>query len=175
MNCCKRVRYTAACFCLVFVILLPADGNCAEPDALIGWGGDHFKHSETFSHSIQSKRWVETLSWHPRAFLYHGFVTDEEADQLIIEAAPRMKRSTVVGEKAGTVDEIRTSYGSFLGRLSSPTVEELEKKLANWTQLPIVHQEDVQVGPEVANMRVFRTPANVLCNGSLEWYADTKI
>ena len=88
---------------------------------------------------------METLSWSPRAFLFHSFVSEEEADQLIIEAAPLMKRSTVVGEKSGVVDNIRTSYGSFLGRLSSPAVEELEKQLANWTQLPIVHQEDVQV------------------------------
>jgi hypothetical protein len=85
------------------------------------------------------------LSWHPRAFYFHAFVTEEEANQLIVEAAPQMKRSTVVGEKSGVVDEIRTSYGTFLGRLSSPAIEKLEKRLANWTQLPIVHQEDVQV------------------------------
>lgn len=140
----RHVRYPVASFCLL-AFLLPSCCVCSEPDALIGWGGDRFNHGETFAQSLGSRRWVETLSWHPRAFLFHGFVSEEEADQLIIEAAPRMKRSTVVGDTPGVVDSIRTSYGSFLGRLSSPAIEVLEKQLANWTQLPIVHQEDVQV------------------------------
>jgi hypothetical protein len=145
MMCSKHVRYAAASFCLLLFLLLPDCCVCSEPGSLIGWGGDQFKRDETFPQSMGSRRWVQTLSWHPRAFLFHNFVTEEEANQLIFEAAPKMKRSTVVGDQSGVVDEIRTSYGSFLGRLSSPAVEHLEKLLANWTQLPIVHQEDVQV------------------------------
>lgn len=118
-----------------------------DPDALIGWGGDTFSHSDVFGSVGESQRWVETLSWHPRAFLFHNFLSPAEANELILEAAPSLKRSTVVGsDNTGSeVDEIRTSYGTFLDRLSSPVVEALEKKLANWTQMPIVHQEDVQV------------------------------
>jgi prolyl 4-hydroxylase len=123
----------------------PCLGISTDPEALIGWGGDTFNHGEVFGRNVGSRRWIETLSWHPRAFMFHGFVSPEEADQLIVEAAPHMKRSTVVGEANSVVDNIRTSYGTFLQRLSSPTVELLEKKLANWTQMPIVHQEDVQV------------------------------
>lgn len=145
MICRRHVRYPAASFYLLLASLIPACCVCSDPDALIGWGGDKFRHGETFGQSTGSERWVETLSWHPRAFLFHGFVTGDEADSLLVEAAPHMKRSTVVGDKSGDVDEIRTSYGTFLGRLSSPAVELLEKQLANWTQLPIVHQEDVQV------------------------------
>lgn len=124
-----------------------ASGVSTDPDALIGWGGDTFSHSDVFGADGDSQRWVETLSWHPRAFLFHNFLSPAETNQLIVEAAPSLKRSTVVGsdEDSSAVDEIRTSYGTFLDRLSSPVVELLEKKLANWTQMPIVHQEDVQI------------------------------
>lgn len=122
-----------------------------DPDALIGWGGDTFSHNDVFGNVGESQRWVETLSWHPRAFLFHNFLSPAETNQLIVEAAPGLKRSTVVGadDNDSEVDEIRTSYGTFLDRLSSPVVELLEKKLANWTQMPIVHQEDVQVSRSV--------------------------
>lgn len=139
----------------LYLVLLLALTACrhvssvsTDPDALIGWGGDTFSHSEVFGSIGESQRWVETLSWHPRAFLFHNFLSTAEANQLILEAAPSLKRSTVVGnddDDGSEVDEIRTSYGTFLDRLSSPVVEVLEKKLANWTQMPIVHQEDVQV------------------------------
>ena len=124
-----------------------------EPGAFVGWRGDSFDHAATFGGGATDRasqgvteRWIETLSWSPRAFLYHGFLTEKEADDLIYQAAPHLKRSTVVGKKesSNVVDNIRTSYGTFLNRLSSPTVEVLEKKLANWTQLPIIHQEDIQ-------------------------------
>lgn len=139
---------------VLYLVLLLALTACrhvssvsTDPDALIGWGGDSFSHSDVFGSSVDSQRWVETLSWHPRAFLFHNFLSSSETNQLIVEAAPSLKRSTVVGtdDNDGEVDEIRTSYGTFLDRLSSPVVELLEKKLANWTQMPIVHQEDVQV------------------------------
>ena len=104
------------------------------------------------------------MSWEPRAFIYHNFLTSDEANALIEQAAPQMKRSTVVGGGTGpdnVVDSIRTSFGTFLNRLSSPAVELLEKKLANWTQLPIVHQEDVQVPFPSWTGRLQRMPARV--------------
>jgi prolyl 4-hydroxylase len=58
---------------------------------------------------------VQVLSWKPRAFIYHNFLTDAEAAHLIKLAAPQMKRSRVVGEKNdGDIDDIRTSAGTFL-------------------------------------------------------------
>jgi hypothetical protein len=132
---------------LILLLCTPSAHTISDSDALIGWMGESRQEdafgARTESHS---RRWIETLSWQPRAFLYHNFLTSEEADALIVQAAPGMKRSTVVGGRTDSVvDEIRTSYGTFLNRLSSPAVEILEKKLANWTQLPVVHQEDVQV------------------------------
>jgi len=90
--------------------------------------------------------WIETLSWSPRAFLYHNFISMEEADHIIRVGKPMMHRSTVVGRNGGDVeDSIRTSYGTFLSRLQDPIIGEVQKRVAFWTQLNLSHQEDMQV------------------------------
>lgn len=42
--------------------------------------------------------WLEQVSWRPRAYVYHNFLSQAEADHLIDLAIPYVKRSTVVGE-----------------------------------------------------------------------------
>ena len=71
------------------------------------------RHQPNGSHLC---RRVEHLAWHPRAWLYHNFLTAEEADHLIELAAPSMARSTVVDSETGdsVLDPIRTSQGTFL-------------------------------------------------------------
>ncbi|KMZ71666.1 hypothetical protein ZOSMA_178G00550, partial [Zostera marina] len=44
----------------------------------------------------EKRKWTEILSWEPRAFLYHNFLSKEECNHLIELAKPRMKMSTVV-------------------------------------------------------------------------------
>eukprot|EP00887_Chlorella_sp_A99_P002710 scaffold6.g2710.t1 len=86
------------------------------------------------------------LSWSPRGFLHHNFLTQEEADHLVKIAKPYMKRSTVVGAKGDNVlDDIRTSYGTFLRRLQDDIVTRIEERVADWTKLNVSHQEDIQV------------------------------
>ena len=58
----------------------------------------------------------------------------------------QMRRSTVIGEAGSSIqDNIRTSYGTFLLRRHDSTVARMEDRLAAWTQLPMIHQEDLQV------------------------------
>lgn len=59
---------------------------------------------------------IEHLSWRPRAWLYHNFMTAEECDHIMELAAPSMARSTVVDADTGNsvLDPIRTSQGTFL-------------------------------------------------------------
>ena len=59
----------------------------------------------------------------------------------------QMKRSTVVDHKTGgsVIDEYRTSFGMFIMRRQDPIVERIERRIATWTQLPVEHQEDIQV------------------------------
>jgi hypothetical protein len=91
---------------------------------------------------IGSKRpWIEPVSWRPRAFVYHNFLTTEEADHIIAQAKPWMKRSTVVGINGDSVqDEVRTSYGTFLARLHDPVLARVQQRVSEWTHLNISHQ-----------------------------------
>jgi prolyl 4-hydroxylase len=147
-----RFRACPTCSVLSLALLCTAARAGDVEEVLHGWQGESFDKAHIFGTDQLDPgkdRWIETLSWHPRSFLFHNFLSAEEADALVVQAAPQMKRSTVVGDPkkgpSAAIDNIRTSYGTFLGRLSSPAVERMEKLLANWTQLPIIHQEDVQV------------------------------
>ena len=58
----------------------------------------------------------------------------------------QMRRSTVIGLAGSSIqDNIRTSYGTFLLRRHDSTIARMEDRLAAWTQLPMIHQEDLQV------------------------------
>lgn len=61
-------------------------------------------------------------------------------------ARPMMRRSTVVGQGGKNVqDNIRTSFGTFLRRKQNALITSIEERLEQWTLLPIVHQEDMQI------------------------------
>lgn len=124
-----------------------------EEGRFIGWLGETHRSihpaskdlAEVSSTPSQSP-WVEVISWSPRAFVYHNLLSEQECAHVIRTAAPQMKRSTVVGHNASSVlDDIRTSYGTFIKRLQDTVIERVEEKVANWTRLPISHQEDLQV------------------------------
>jgi len=94
----------------------------------------------------QKQPWVEQVGIHPRVFYFHNFLSEEERTHMIRLAAPMMKRSTVAGAHGeGVVDEIRTSYGMFIRRLQDPIIERIERRLEVFTQVPLIHQEDIQV------------------------------
>lgn len=89
---------------------------------------------------------IETLSWSPRVFLYHDFLSDTEARHIISIAKPLMKRSTVVGLNGENEENnVRTSYGTFISRLHDPVITGIEERIAKWTHLNVSHQEDMQV------------------------------
>lgn len=122
----------------------------AGEEKLIGWKGEvkpaEYEFKEPAATNDTKKPWIQTISWQPRAFVYHNFLSDEECAHIIKLAAPQMKRSTVVGShNQGVVDDIRTSAGTFLQRNQDPVVATIEQRLAEWTHLPVSHQEDMQV------------------------------
>lgn len=94
-----------------------------------------------------TSRFVEALSWSPRAFLYHGFMSEEEADHIRAVAEPTMQRSKVVDAQNGgeTTDPIRTSSGTFIPRGYDEVQRRVERRVAEWAQVPVEHQEDLQV------------------------------
>ncbi|KAG8377989.1 hypothetical protein BUALT_Bualt08G0091100 [Buddleja alternifolia] len=59
-------------------------------------------------------QWTEILSWQPRAFLYHNFLSKDECEYLINLATPHMTKSTVVDGKTGKSMDSRPVPLSYL-------------------------------------------------------------
>ncbi|XP_010467565.1 PREDICTED: prolyl 4-hydroxylase 5 [Camelina sativa] len=93
------------------------------------------------------ERWVEVISWEPRAVVYHNFLTNEECEHLISLAKPSMVKSTVVDEKTGGSKDsrVRTSSGTFLRRGHDEVVEVIEKRISDFTFIPVENGEGLQV------------------------------
>lgn len=87
----------------------------------------------------RDEQWVEILSWEPRAFLYHHFLSKEECDYLIDLATPHMVKSTVVDSKTGRSKDsrVRTSSGMFLRRGQDKIIRDIEKRIADFTFIPV--------------------------------------
>ncbi|GLT34394.1 hypothetical protein SLA2020_089120 [Shorea laevis] len=95
----------------------------------------------------RGEQWTELLSWEPRAFLYHNFLSKEECEYLINLAKPHMARSAVIDNNTGGSKEsrARTSSGMFLKRGHDKIVRDIEKRIAEFTFIPIEHGEGLQV------------------------------
>lgn len=122
-----------------------------EEERLIGWKGESFNSSDPGEHAIKAptvgKPWIETISWSPRAFVHHNFLTKAECDHIVHVASQRISRSQVVDAKTGQtkLDEIRTSYGATFGRAEDLVIAALEERIAEWTHIPPEHGEPLQV------------------------------
>lgn len=95
----------------------------------------------------RGEQWVEVVSWEPRAFVYHNFLTKEECEYLISIAKPNMQKSTVVDSETGKSKDsrVRTSSGTFLARGRDKIIRNIEKKIADFTFIPVEHGEGLQV------------------------------
>ncbi|XP_078448231.1 putative prolyl 4-hydroxylase 3 isoform X2 [Wolffia australiana] len=108
------------------------------------------KHSRVVESAGLSKRgrqWTEIVSWEPRAFVFHNFLSAEECDYLIETAKPHMVKSMVVDSKTGnSVDSsVRTSSGAFLSRGQDRVIRAIEKRIADFTFIPADHGEGLHV------------------------------
>ncbi|KAG6741688.1 hypothetical protein POTOM_054965 [Populus tomentosa] len=94
---------------------------------------------------------VTQLSWNPRAFLYKGFLSDEECDHLINLARDKLEKSMVADNESGKSieSEVRTSSGMFIGKaqvfLEDEIVDNIEARIAAWTFLPQENGESIQI------------------------------
>eukprot|EP00879_Flechtneria_rotunda_P019063 GHRR01020015.1.p1 GENE.GHRR01020015.1~~GHRR01020015.1.p1 ORF type:complete len:148 (+),score=7.19 GHRR01020015.1:60-503(+) len=106
-------------------------------EAFPNWNGETFVSEQTFGQPTDG--WIETLSWEPRAYLYHDFITDEEADHIIQLAKPYLQKSEVVNSATGEFmqSKERTSSGHFLQRRQDSVVARVEERLSQWTRLPV--------------------------------------
>ncbi|XP_074581597.1 putative prolyl 4-hydroxylase 3 [Curcuma longa] len=92
-------------------------------------------------------QWTEVISWEPRAFLYHNFMSQKECEYLIELAKPHMQKSTVVDSVTGRSKDsrVRTSAGMFLRRGQDKIIRTIEKRIADFSFIPMEHGEGLQV------------------------------
>jgi prolyl 4-hydroxylase len=83
----------------------------------------------------------------PRVVLFGGLLSEQECDELVALATPRMARSeTVVGATGGSeVNEVRTSDGMFFGVGEHPLCERIERRIAKLLNWPVENGEGLQV------------------------------
>ncbi|XP_023003922.1 probable prolyl 4-hydroxylase 10 [Cucurbita maxima] len=95
----------------------------------------------------KGEQWAEVISWEPRAFVYHNFLTKEECEYLISLAKPHMQKSSVVDSETGKSKDsrVRTSSGTFLPRGRDKIIRTIEKRIADFSFVPVEHGEGLQV------------------------------
>lgn len=89
----------------------------------------------------------EQLSWEPRAYSVHNFLSPEECAYLIRKAEPRLKRSKTRDAVSGksSDDEERTSFNTYLKSSDDKKVAEIMERVARYTRLPTSHMEVMQI------------------------------
>lgn len=121
--------------------------HAEEP--FIGWQGETYRPQQPGEHlsDQDTRRWIETISWSPRAFIYHNFLSLEEVNHVVDLVEKEVKPSRVVDTKTGQhmLDSIRTSYGGAIMRGQDAVVASIEARIAEWTRLPADHGEPIQV------------------------------
>ncbi|XP_019419538.1 PREDICTED: probable prolyl 4-hydroxylase 6 [Lupinus angustifolius] len=90
---------------------------------------------------------VTQLSWHPRAFLYKGFLSEKECDHLINMARDKLELTMVADNESGEaiLSKERTSSGMFLSKAQDKVIADIEARIATWTFLPYENGEDMQI------------------------------
>lgn len=128
------------------ILSLPASSDDARPaHDLSSFGRKALERGSGIGE--RGEQWVEILSWEPRAFLYHSFLSKEECDYLIDLAKPHMAKSTVVDSKTGRSKDsrVRTSSGMFLRRGQDKIIRNIEKRIADFSFIPVDHGEGLQI------------------------------
>uniref|UniRef100_A0A5B7BZR0 procollagen-proline 4-dioxygenase n=1 Tax=Davidia involucrata TaxID=16924 RepID=A0A5B7BZR0_DAVIN len=90
---------------------------------------------------IQSNRTnpsrVIQLSWRPRVFLYRGFLSDEECDNLISQAYDKKENSMGNGDDSANVDTNKLLMSSESSTNTKDDIAaRIEERISAWTFLP---------------------------------------
>ncbi|XP_059294033.1 probable prolyl 4-hydroxylase 7 isoform X2 [Lycium ferocissimum] len=144
-------RLVVLLFSLCFTAVFPHLSQSSLRSSL--WSGnEEIKPSilklttDSWSASIDPRQ-VTQMSWHPRAFIYRKFLTNEECDHLISLAKDNLEKSMVTDNESGEAieSELRTSFGAFLDKAQDEVVANVEARIAAWTFLPEENGEPIQI------------------------------
>ena len=83
----------------------------------------------------------------PRLIVFGGLLSDDECQQMIELASPRLARSETVHNPSGgsEVHEARTSEGMFFERGEHPLCDRIERRIAALLSWPVRNGEGLQV------------------------------
>ncbi len=83
----------------------------------------------------------------PRVVVFGGLLSDEECDEIIELANPRLARSETVDTSTGgnEINAARTSDGMFFNRGEHPVLARLEARIAALVNWPVENGEGVQI------------------------------
>jgi len=83
----------------------------------------------------------------PRVVVFGGLLSDDECDQLIALAKPRLARSLTVATKTGgeEINADRTSNGMFFQRGENELVRRIEQRIARLVNWPEENGEGLQI------------------------------
>lgn len=130
----NRLLWGVVAICsLIFILLVVRGGGTGGMASIIG----AHPPSLTCERPVDMSN-VEIVSWDPRAFVYHGFLSDEECEYIINKALDHgLKRSEVASDKpTDSVNNVRTSYGAFLSSDGDEVMHNIEDRIAAWSQIP---------------------------------------
>ena len=83
----------------------------------------------------------------PRAYVYRGFLRPSECDYIVQSSTNGMAKSTVVDNNTGksVPSTIRTSDGTFIGRGANSVISDIERRISEWSHVPVENGEGLQV------------------------------
>ncbi|KAM1133083.1 probable prolyl 4-hydroxylase 3 [Malus sylvestris] len=127
------------------IVSLPVSTDDSSPNDLSSSRRKTVERGDGLGNRVE--QWTEVISWEPRAFIYHNFLSKEECDYLINLAKPHMVKSSVVDSKTGKSKDsrVRTSSGMFLKRGRDKIIRDIEKRIADFTFIPVEHGEGLQI------------------------------
>ncbi|KAK8643020.1 hypothetical protein V6N13_012337 [Hibiscus sabdariffa] len=129
------------------IFSLPINNDDSSPNDLTSYRRMSSETERGNGLGKRGEQWTEVLSWEPRASLYHNFLSKEECEYLIKLAKPHMAKSTVVDNETGRSKDsrVRTSSGTFLKRGQDRIVRDIEKRIADYSFIPVEHGEGLQI------------------------------
>lgn len=156
MSVTKQLLALTLCMLLSYKALA-LDKYIEDTDRFPGWRGELPSSIEEVAEDgsvgfgeLGKEVWrgrVEQISWKPRAFLYHDFLSEEECDHLMSLSKGHLTKSTVVDNDSGkSVDStVRTSSGTFLSKHQDEVIARIEKRISMVTMLPEDNGEGMQI------------------------------
>jgi prolyl 4-hydroxylase len=139
-----RTRYIAVIaasillFCYIFLLRGSSPAPEIEPIPIVKAVDDVPPIVESYN----PEKDMTILSWSPRVFLYHNFLTPEECQKIIDMGKDHLVRSQVVGKNASKTIEDRSSYGAWIPYEDS---EWIDKKISAVTHMPVESMEQLHL------------------------------